>query len=140
MEKSMLIGWPRAPRTGTRGLGGRHPLSCSLPATAIFPMGPSVVSLRIHPTAIDRVPGNVATGAYDALPFEFATLQISVPKAIFGYHRFCFQSSKLVSTAQRTRSIRLTSRCNLYPWAPRSCRTRRNHAIRRSRIELVWSM
>lgn len=131
-----------ATRTTDRNSGTRR-----RPAPLLFssrhhnlPDGLRVVSLRIRPTAIDRVPGNVVTGAYDASPSEFATLQISVPKAIFGYPSILFLS--LSSSApfwcfQRTRSIRLTSRCNLYPWSPR---TRRNHAIRRSRMELVRSM
>lgn len=43
------------------------------------------------PTAIDGVPGYVVTGAYDAIPSGFATLQFSVPEAIFGNPAILFQ-------------------------------------------------
>jgi len=134
-----------ATRTADRNSGTRRRPSPRLSSSRHhnLPDGPSVVSLRIRPTAIDRVPGNVVTGACDALPSEFATLQISVLKAIFGYPSILFQSPKLVST------VLVPSTYPFNPFdialqslslAPRSRRTRHNHAIRRGRIELVRSM
>ena len=81
--------------------GGGHTITYSLPATTVFPSGPSIEFFYVSSTAtIDGVPGYQITGGYDAIPSMIGTLQLSVPDSISGYPSILFQGPLLVSTVR----------------------------------------
>jgi hypothetical protein len=79
--------------------GGGHTISYSLPATTVFPDGPSIEFFYATGTgSIDGVPGYSLLGGYDAITSPIGTLQLFVPEAIFGYSTILFQGPLLAST------------------------------------------
>jgi hypothetical protein len=79
--------------------GGGHTISYSLPATTIFPDGPSIEFFYATGTgSIDGISGYSLLGGYDAIISPIGTMQLFVPQAIFGYSTILFQGPQLTST------------------------------------------